>query len=84
MFGEQYKPVTPPVCFFYIFTCFQELYNMSSERITYQDIDSYCRVNRLVFSHYELQLIKKMISWAENEKRQLEKEEEKGVDQGQI
>lgn len=60
----EYKDLDPPICFYFIYTAFIDLYNASKEKITYLDIDAYCRVKQMQFSLYEIELIKRMETWA--------------------
>lgn len=76
IFGDKYRPIQPPICFFYIYSVFQELYNGCKEKITFQDIDCYSRLRRCNFSHYELDLIHKMNIWANEQIEELENEKD--------
>lgn len=43
--------------------------------ITFQDIESYCKMRKIELSQYELDLINKMSRWAGEEIGKLRKEE---------
>lgn len=72
-----------PFCFLYIFKVFLELYNSCTviggvsyfEHITWQDIDSYCRVRKIDLSQLEIDYLLKIKNWAKDEINKLEKEE---------
>ena len=70
--SEQYdylKDILPPVCFVYIFNIFMELWgNKSTDNsFTWTDLKSYCDMRKIELRQYEISLIMKCKSWANNE-----------------
>jgi hypothetical protein len=60
--------IEPPICFQFAFTVFRELYNGCREgNITYQDMESYCRMKHIELTQYEIELVKRMNYWANDE-----------------
>lgn len=70
------RDIPPPVCFSYIYNVFIELYNGSKEMITFVDIDSWCRLRKTQLSQYELDLIRKMSTWADSAISELKESED--------
>lgn len=71
-----YWDCPPPECFLMIFNSFLELYNMSIDKITFHDIVCYQQVKMIKFTQFEIDLIKLMQCWANDEIETLRKEHE--------
>lgn len=73
-----------PFCFLYIFRIFLEVYNgctvvggfSSFKHITWQDIESYCRIRKIELTQLEVDYLLKIKSWASDEIYKLEQEEQ--------
>jgi hypothetical protein len=61
------KDIDPPVIFLYLFNIFIDLFSHCVEKITYQDICSYCTVRKTELSLYEIDLLLQMNTWAKQE-----------------
>ena len=72
--NEYLFDISPPDCFVYLFSVFVELYSGSTEKITHQDIESYCNIRRCTLSQYELDIIWKMNYWANSEIAKMQEE----------
>lgn len=74
------KPV--PCCFVFIFNVFLEIYNSCTlvggltyaRNITWQDIESYCRLRKIDLSQLEIDYLLKIKGWADQQIAELEKD----------
>lgn len=73
-----------PSCFIYIFSVFLELYygctiitffGGSQRNVTWQDIESYCRVRKANLTQIEIDYLLKIKNWVSEAINELEKEE---------
>lgn len=71
---SDYWDYPPPDCFLTIFNSFLELYGMSKEKITFQDIVCYQQSKMIKFNQFEIELIKLMQCWASDEIEKLREE----------
>lgn len=66
-----------PLYFSFIFYAFLEIQSCSGECITWTDIASYAKMRKIDFSQYEIDLLLKCKTWAENQMSKM-REESKG------
>lgn len=80
---KQFWDYPCPFCFLFIFKVFLELYNgctvvggfSAFKHITWQDIESYCKIRKLELTQLEIDYLLKIKGWASDEIYNLEKEE---------
>lgn len=70
------RPVYPPRCYVYIFNMFLEIYNLSKDGMTWQDIQAYIFCRDIRLSQSEIDLILLCSSWANEQIQKLRDEEE--------
>lgn len=71
-FKELYEPVVPPF-FVFLYQMFVELYR---EDMTWQEVESYCRLRGIRLTQYEMDVIIRMKGWAYEQIEAMKKEDE--------
>ena len=70
--NEQYRSLPIPIFFTRLFSIFIEIENLKGESLTWNILESYCKIRNVKLTQYEIELIIKMNSWASEERNALQ------------